>query len=166
MSLRYSVVPDPGGLGWFQRGWKGHMNPYLTSKTIETKIGDTCVRNLVKRSLEAARQVERIIDEMEENLGYEEFFKIWPYIRAQMSLQFRLIAEQIFWDRGGQWRRLVSGFKAVTTTGSNAVTGSSVEKDPRDIISPPAAAKDLAARQGLTAEQLVLKRKTFWRKGR
>lgn len=112
MTLHRRVTPE------FNESWTspGYMNPWLTSKQIETKGTDVTVIALLRRTLGAARQVERLLDELEQTVGTVLFPRVWSYIRTQMSLQERLIAEQIFWDRGGRWRNYVTGFKPARGT--------------------------------------------------
>lgn len=37
----------------------------------------------------------------------------WRYFRTCVSLQVRLLIEQVLYERGGGWRRFVSGFKPI-----------------------------------------------------
>jgi len=37
----------------------------------------------------------------------------WTFTRTQISLQLRLLVEQIFYDLGQPWRKLVTGFRPV-----------------------------------------------------
>jgi len=38
------------------------------------------------------------------------FASNWRWVRMLISLQVRLIIEQILWDRGGDWRKMITGF--------------------------------------------------------
>ena len=42
------------------------------------------------------------------------FQKEWKWIRLAVPLQLRLIVEQVLWDRGGDWRKLVTGFRPIS----------------------------------------------------
>jgi len=67
---------------------------------------------LIEKTLDLFASTERMINDISKycdrhavNFGY-----IWTRVRAWLPLQLRLTAEQIFWDRGGGWRRYISGF--------------------------------------------------------
>ena len=38
------------------------------------------------------------------------FQKDWKWARLSMPLQARLLTEQVLWEKGGDWRKLVTGF--------------------------------------------------------
>ncbi len=42
-----------------------------------------------------------------------EFQEDWKWVRIAIPLQVRLIVEQILWDRGGSWKKLVTAFKPI-----------------------------------------------------
>lgn len=46
-----------------------------------------------------------------------EFMADWKWMRLLIPLQVRLFMEQILWDRAGQWRQLVTGFRPVSESG-------------------------------------------------
>lgn len=81
-----------------------------------TGIG-TCndFATLVKLAYEAKAIADRWIDTY--NVAYEsEFYRLWEdwkYVRLGISLQARLLVEQIFTDRGKPWSGLVSGFNTL-----------------------------------------------------
>ena len=47
-------------------------------------------------------------------VGAKAFEREWKWARLVLPLQVRLAAEQGLWDLGGDYRRLVSGFKPLT----------------------------------------------------
>jgi hypothetical protein len=59
---------------------------------------------------ELYRMTGAILDELS---SYGDFSIIWPRCRVWFPLQFRLCAEQVMWDRGGAWRKYVTGFNPV-----------------------------------------------------
>lgn len=48
-----------------------------------------------------------------EQYMYEQVRQNWAYVRTVISLQLRIVIEQIFWDMGKPWSQLVTGFKPV-----------------------------------------------------
>jgi hypothetical protein len=71
--------------------------------------------SMVKAALGLFHTVGRFIDDLsayadDNGVG---FGYIWTRVRAFVPLQIRLCAEQIFWDRGGEWRRYISGFSPI-----------------------------------------------------
>jgi len=73
----------------------------------------THVRVMWERSESLYEDTEVILDELAQ-LG--DFTTVWPRCRVWFPLQFRLCAEQVMWDRGGQWTRYVTGFKPIEST--------------------------------------------------
>ncbi len=41
------------------------------------------------------------------------FQREWKWIRLWVPLQVRLFVEQVLWDMGGPWRKLVTGFRPI-----------------------------------------------------
>lgn len=39
----------------------------------------------------------------------------WKWMRLMVPLQFRLLVEQVLWDLGGDWRKLVTGFRPIVS---------------------------------------------------
>lgn len=39
----------------------------------------------------------------------------WKWARMILPLQVRLIVEQVLWDKGGHWRKMVTGFRPIAT---------------------------------------------------
>lgn len=73
------------------------------------------VAHMLKLAEELYVSTGGILDELD-TLG--DFQTVWPRCRVWFPLQFRLCAEQVMWDRGGQWRRYVTGFNPVKVLGS------------------------------------------------
>lgn len=44
-------------------------------------------------------------------LGFEVWYSDWKAIRLAVGLQFRLLVEQVCYDRGRPWRNAVTGFR-------------------------------------------------------
>lgn len=42
--------------------------------------------------------------------GAAAFTKDWKWARLSVPLQIRLLVEQVLWDEGGEWRKLITGF--------------------------------------------------------
>ncbi len=108
---------------------------------------------LVRDAMSLYEETSQLLDEIETQ---GDFSIVWPRVRTWMPLQFRLCAEQVMWDRGGAWRRYVTGFRPVEG-----------RKATLEIVQPretPAEARAALARLGKLplssreADQLVKKR--------
>jgi len=72
--------------------------------------------------IELCEEINRMIRDWVESydtdnapgLGYRSFFYHWKIQRTFVPLQVRLAVEQILYDKGEPWRRLVSGFRPLT----------------------------------------------------
>ncbi len=73
-------------------------------------------------------------------VGVKAFASEWKWARLALPLQTRLAAEQGLWDLGGDYRRLVSGFKPIEDGG------------------------DIGSGVGRKREQLLLEKETSKRK--
>ncbi len=40
----------------------------------------------------------------------EAFWDDWKWLRVGVELQVRLFVEAVLWERGGEWRRMITGF--------------------------------------------------------
>ncbi len=47
-----------------------------------------------------------------------EFRADWKWMRLLVGLQQRLFIEQVLWDKGGDWRKLVTGFRPIVSAKS------------------------------------------------
>lgn len=75
-------------------------------------------KSLVDRTEDIYRQVERLVNEL---YAMGDFGARWKRIRSIMPLQLRLVAEQIFYDRGDAWKVYIGGFGPLADSPSKAV---------------------------------------------
>lgn len=74
---------------------------------------------LLNRCEEVYRNVGRLVDDIEKKGG--DFGYRWSHVRTALPLQIRLIAEQIFYEKGGKYRQFVTGFKPMEGLGAASV---------------------------------------------
>ena len=81
-------------------------------------------RGVVDAVRETVKQLKKLIEGYD---GPKAFEADWKWIRLTVPLQFRLLVEQILWDKRGGWRDLVTGFGPVKgrSNGRRARSGSS-----------------------------------------
>jgi len=97
---------------------------YSWSSSLGTR---THVESMWNQAESLYEDTAAILDE----LAYLGNFKtVWPRCRVWFPLQFRLCAEQVMWDRGGEWRRYVTGFKPVTDTPGSPIVGGGAKIPP------------------------------------
>ena len=66
---------------------------------------------------DVARASGRAAASLATAMGPAAFAEHWKWARLALPLQTRLAAEQGLWDLGGDYRRLVSGFKPIEGAG-------------------------------------------------
>lgn len=70
---------------------------------------------MIARCFRLMARCERLIKDMENYAKTHEvsFGLVWSRVRTFISLQVRLVVEQVLWERGGKWRTYVTGFGPV-----------------------------------------------------
>ncbi len=71
------------------------------------------LRGYLKRDTDALLTTADEIKTYLNEVGYERWGRYWHYGRQLISLQHRLLVEQIFSDMGEPWSELVTGFGAL-----------------------------------------------------
>ena len=139
----------------------GGVMPAVMLRRMKTVgVADFNVGEMRKHCLSLARDCGRLLDEL---VAKGDFSEDWPYIRAFVPLQIRLVCEQIMWDRGGDWRQYVTGFRPV----DRSIPGSGVlaKMDLEDLkIASPTAAKRFATQEALDRYRWAMYKKTTGRR--
>lgn len=95
--LLFSVLK---GIWDFARSLNPFLDPVLGKP-------DPAWRTILRSTIAAAN------DLLDGYGGAAAFLEDWKWIRLAIPLQVRLAVEQMLWDRGGDWRKLVTGFSPV-----------------------------------------------------
>ena len=65
------------------------------------------IRSSAQFGRELAGSVRRVLGSYD---GPSAFQKDWKWARLLVPLQLRLLVEQVLWDKGEGWRKLITGF--------------------------------------------------------
>lgn len=91
--------------------WSTKLDPWQDITNRLERMGhQRTTAAMVEDARRLFENVERLVDEC---VAMGSFAADWPKIRTFVPLQIRLVAEQIFWTRGGEFRKYVTGFKPV-----------------------------------------------------
>lgn len=76
------------------------------------------IQGATKLGFEIKAVIRKWIDGYEQNYdvpeqGLEAFWVTWKVLRCWVPLQLRLAVEQVLYEKGGDWRRLVTGFRPI-----------------------------------------------------
>ena len=73
----------------------------------------------------------------------------WKWLRLEVPLQTRLFVEQVLWERGGEWRKLVTGFGPIKA-GAGGVPKSEIAFFLRRAVTAGAQRRGYRRRPGTT----------------
>lgn len=109
-----------GKLDWATLNWEINALSKISSgqRVTASSIGSWApsTRDILTLSLRIQERISSWVDGYVSNYGsadkaYPIFQMVWKACRAWVPLQLRLCAEQVFYNKGDPWRKLVSGFK-------------------------------------------------------
>lgn len=67
----------------------------------------------IQNATKVMRQRARLLMKAARSQGFTTVKGNWRWLRLNVSLQFRLFAEQVFWVMGKPWSSLITGFKPI-----------------------------------------------------
>ncbi len=145
------------------RAWDNWLESWGWSLPNQMRRGEGTVTDF-------AQQLERaaiiILREVGKDAGsFRDFKTIWKWVRLGLPLQLRLGCEQLLWDTGGEFRTLITGFRAIEgDDGQQGVFGTlpSTEKETTATTSRRFAPSGLAAPSPSRFVPTSRKLKPFW----
>lgn len=92
-----------------------NINPLWMNLQMENATKSPLMSALLKIArdvrIEAYQWVTSYATRNGDDEGYLLFKQDWSIVRLVISLQARLMVEQVLWDLGGRYRELVTGFR-------------------------------------------------------
>ena len=122
---RGKTAPQPGGITQPPTSTEYYaqdINPWYLQQQLDNvprlQHADQCIRT----AREVYHTLFRWVDSYEDRAppgitGFNRFALDWAIYRLGISLQMRLMVEQVLWNKGRPWSTLVTGFRPASTPG-------------------------------------------------
>ena len=92
--------------------WYGRSEEALARGSSNAGISVHGIRAGARIGREMAAAIRRVLDSYDSPGAFQ---RDWKWVRLLVPLQMRLMVEQVLWDKGIGWRKLVTGFGPVRT---------------------------------------------------
>lgn len=97
-------------MGWFRTKMKW-LRDISTLRAIDGYLADCAeIEREWKSWIDSYESYNR---DVPRRIILAAFTQHWKRLRLRLPLQDRLVIEQILWDKGAEWRELVTGFRPI-----------------------------------------------------